>query len=273
MAIILNVLTTDGVNASGYLNHLKHGKLAAQGSTSFELRDSGHDVVFTAFGSGFKYFHGFLAGGTVTGFEVEENGVTTIDAQLTPAFKASLSGAFAGYFTNGRYVFIGNDGNDTFKAGHGRDTLHGNNGADHLDGNIGNDRVIGGDGNDTLNGGRGNDVVIGGLGTDSLSGGKNTDKFEFNDITESVAGANRDVIINFHHSQRDRIDLSGIDADTLTDGNQQFSYVHGADFSNVAGELRFADGILQGDVDGDGAADFEVQLLNVNALGNVDLIL
>lgn len=274
MAITLTVLTTTGVNATGYMNHAKHGNLAPHGSHSFDLNDSSHNIVFHASGSGFRYFHGFLAGGSVTGFAVEQNNVTTLDVDLAPSFKASGFGAgFADYFTNSRYVFNGNDGNDTFKSGHGSDRLFGNQGNDNLDGNIGNDRVIGGEGDDTLNGGRGNDTVIGGLGTDSLSGGKNADKFEFNAITESVAGAGHDVIINFHHYQHDRIVLSGIDADSVIDGDQAFTYIHGADFHTVAGELRFANGVLQGDVDGDGAADFEVELTAVTALGQADLIL
>jgi Ca2+-binding RTX toxin-like protein len=274
MAITLTVLTDTGVNATGYMNHAKHGHLVPHGSSSFDLNDSSHNIVFHASGSGFRYFHGFLAAGSVTGFVVEQNNVTTLDVDLAPAFKASGFGAgFADYFTNGRYIFNGNDGNDTFKSGHGADRLVGGKGNDNLDGNIGNDRVIGGEGDDTLNGGRGNDVVIGGLGTDSLSGGKNADKFVFNDIAESVVGAGHDTIINFHHNQHDRIDLSGIDVDAVTDGHQGFTYISGADFHSIAGELRFSDGVLQGDLDGDGAADFEVQLTGVTALVQGDLIL
>jgi serralysin len=274
MAITLTVLTTTGVNATGYMNHAKNGHLVPHGSSSFDLNDSSHGIEFHASGSGFRYFHGFLVAGSVTGFVVDQNNVTTLDVNLAPAFKASGFGAgFANYFTNGRYVFNGNDGNDTFKSGHGADRLMGGKGNDHLDGNIGNDRVIGGEGDDVLNGGRGNDIVIGGLGTDSLSGGKNADKFEFNDITESVVGAGHDTIINFHHNQHDRIDLSGIDVDAVTDGHQGFTYINGADFHSVAGELRFSDGLLQGDVDGDGNADFEVGLSGVTALVQGDLIL
>jgi Ca2+-binding RTX toxin-like protein len=275
MTITLTVLTTTGVNATNYLNHVKHGHLVPHGSRSFDLNDSSHGIVFHASGSGFRYTHGFLFGGAVTGFVVDQNHVTTLDVKLAPSFNASggFGSGFANYFTNGRYVFNGNDGNDTFKSGHGADRLFGGQGNDNLEGNIGNDRVIGGDGDDTLNGGRGNDTVIGGLGTDSLSGGKNADKFQFNDITESVAGPGRDVIINFHHSQHDRIVLSAIDADSVTDGHQAFNYISGADFHSVAGELRFADGVLQGDVDGDGNADFEVALTAVTALARADLIL
>ena len=274
MTITITVLTTTGVNATGYMNHARHGHLVPHGSSSFDLTDSPHDIVFNASGSGFKYFHGRLGGGSVTGFVVDQNNVTTLDVGLSPSFKASSFGSgFANYFTNGRYVFNGNDGNDTFKSGHGADRLIGGKGNDNLDGNIGNDRVIGGEGDDILNGGRGNDTVIGGLGTDSLSGGKNADKFEFNDIAESVVGAGRDVIINFHHDQHDRIVLSGIDADTTQDENQAFDYINGDDFHSIAGELRFSGGVLQGDVDGDGTADFEIELTAVTTLGLADLVL
>ncbi len=268
MAITLTVLTTTGVNATGYMNHAKHAHLVPHGSSSFDLVDSTHNIVFDASGSGFRYFHGFPVAGTLTSFDVEQNNVSTLHVTLAPGFKAaSLGSGFANYFTNGRYIFNGNDGNDTFKSGHGADRLMGGNGNDNLDGNIGNDRVIGGDGDDTLNGGRGNDSVIGGLGTDSLSGGKQTDKFVFNDIAESVVGAGRDVIINFHRYQHDRILLSGIDADSVTDGDQAFTISTAQPSAPSPVELRFENGVLEGDVDGDGGADFQIELTAVTALG------
>jgi len=275
MPITMTVLTASGVNATGYLNHVKHSQLVPHGSANFDLVDAKHDFVIHAHGSGFKYFHGVLRSGSVTSFDVEQGGIATLDVTLAPALKASaLSGTgFANYFTNMRYVFNGNDGNDIFKSGHGRDQLIGGKGNDNLDGNIGNDRVEGGEGDDTLNGNRGNDTIIGGLGRDSLSGGKDRDKFVFNDIAESVVGADHDVIINFHRSQRDKIVVAGIDADTTQDGDQAFAFIGANDFGSVAGQLRFSGGLLQGDVDGDGAADFEVQFLNVGALVGGDFIL
>ena len=45
------------------------------------------------------------------------------------------------------------------------------------------------------------------------------------------------------------------------------------DFHSIAGELRFADGVLEGDVDGDGNADFQIELTAVTALGLADLVL
>jgi Ca2+-binding RTX toxin-like protein len=276
MAIFMTVTTPGGVNASNFLNHGRHAKLVPHGSRQFDLIDRAHNIELHATGSGFHYQHGFPVSGAVRGFTIDLNNVQVLDVDFSPALKTSTltsPSGFANYFSNTPYVFVGNVGSDTIKTGHGIDRLFGGDGNDNLDGNIGNDRVIGGAGDDTLNGNRGNDTVIGGLGTDSLSGGKNADRFEFNDIAESVVGAGRDVIINFHHNQRDRIVLAGIDADTTQDGNQVFTYINGADFNSVAGELRFENGLLEGDVDGDGAADFQIELTAVTALGQGDLVL
>ena len=71
------------------------------GSSRFELIDSRHDIVFDASGSGFKYAYGYLVGGTLTGFVVENNNVDTLDVTLVPGFKASnFASGFADYFTN-----------------------------------------------------------------------------------------------------------------------------------------------------------------------------
>ena len=81
----------------------------------------------------------------------------------------------------------------------------------------------------------------------------------FNDITDSAVGASRDRIVNFE-STVDTIDLSGIDADTGTGGDQAFSLV--GSFSSTAGELVIiatgGGSVLAGDVDGDGSADFQI---------------
>ena len=59
----------------------------------------------------------------------------------------------------------------------------------------------------------------------------------------------------------DLFDLTSIDADILTGGDQAFTFITGG-FSGTAGELRVMDNgdrfVLQGDVDGDGGADFAV---------------
>ena len=59
-------------------------------------------------------------------------------------------------------------------------------------------------------------------------------------------------------TRADRLDLSSIDADTNRLGDQAFSFVGRAGFSNTAGELRFGNGFLIADQNGDGAGDFYI---------------
>jgi Ca2+-binding RTX toxin-like protein len=168
---------------------------------------------------------------------------------------------------------------DLFGSNFG-DTLIGNNLANLLRGGAGNDVLIGGGGNDTLEGGAGNDLLEGGLGNDRLVGGlgrdtlfgdAGADRFDFNAVSESPRGAGRDVV-TFVRTQGDKIDLSTIDADIDgTAGNQAFRFIGGAAFSGVDGQLRFAGGVLQGDVNGDRVADIEIQV--IGALVRADVIL
>ena len=76
----------------------------------------------------------------------------------------------------------------------------------------------------------------------------------------------RDGIQDFNAG--DLIDLSRIDANTLVGGDQAFSFIGSAAFSNTAGELRFENislggpiWLVQGDTNGDGVSDFEVVLV------------
>lgn len=147
-----------------------------------------------------------------------------------------------------------------------------------LAGNSGNNVLSGGAGNDTLLGGAGNDRLIGGPGADRLSGGPGADVFAFRFVTDSrpIAAA-RDVIVDFSRAQGDRIDLSAIDANIARPGDQAFSFVGTANFSGHAGELRTLrhNGALYvtGDVDGDGFADFSLQVNIAGALFAGDFIL
>jgi Ca2+-binding RTX toxin-like protein len=127
-------------------------------------------------------------------------------------------------------------------------------------------------GNDVLKGGSHRDVLVGGLDKDTLTGGGARDKFVFNSTVESAVGANRDVITDFNHSQRDKIDLHLIDADTGTGLDQAFHFIGAKGFHGVAGELRFAHNVLSGDVNGDGAADFQIGL-HLSNLAKADFIL
>ncbi|HTV69036.1 MAG TPA: calcium-binding protein [Rhizobiaceae bacterium] len=141
----------------------------------------------------------------------------------------------------------------------GANTLNGGLGNDRLYGRVGNDKLNGDAGNDTLYGDVGTDTLTGGLGTDVLFGQTGADRFDFNLTSESVRGASRDRIRDFSRAQGDKIDLSTIDADTDgTAGNQAFTFIGTAAFSGVDGQLRCSGGIIQGDVNGDRVADFEI---------------
>lgn len=140
--------------------------------------------------------------------------------------------------------------------------LWGLGGNDDIAGMKGNDQLFGGDGNDYLYGGNGADKLTGGKGTDHLDGGAGKDHFIFAALNEMGKGSTADVIEDFESG--DKIDLSGAGS---------FTYIHGDAFGNVAGELRFANGVLYGDVDGDGTADFSIKVKDVSMLQDSDLIL
>ncbi len=94
-----------------------------------------------------------------------------------------------------------------------------------------------------------------------MRGGPGADRFGFIAITESPRGLNRDIIADFSRTQLDIIDLSKIDADIDgTSGNQAFKFIGAAAFSGIDGQLRFSGGIVQGDVNGDRVADFELRV-------------
>ena len=107
-------------------------------------------------------------------------------------------------------------------------------------------------------------------------GGLGGDIFDFNSKTESVKGANRDVILDFSHGQGDKIDLSGIDAKS-GGGNQAFHFIGTHAFHDQKGELHFVKKagfvVVEGDVNGDGRADFQIQVDDVNVLKAGDFVL
>lgn len=69
----------------------------------------------------------------------------------------------------------------------------------------------------------------------------------------------------------DRIDLTDFDANALTRGLQDFRFIGGQGFSGRAGELRFAGGVLAGDTDGDGTAEFAGTVAGIAALTRADV--
>ena len=165
-------------------------------------------------------------------------------------------------------------GNDTVFGKAGDDTLDGGSGNDSLNGNGGADMLIGGGGSDTVKGGGGNDTLVGGKGHDTLTGGGDADSFVFRHVTDSALGKGRDHITDFVQGA-DKVDLSGIDAQTGVAGDQAFDFITGA-FTGQKGELHAVNAhgntIVSGDVNGDGHADFAILVVNVTDMQAVDFV-
>jgi len=153
-------------------------------------------------------------------------------------------------------------------------TLYGAAGNDVLSGLDGADTIRGQGGDDVLDGGNGADLLIGGAGADTMTGGAGADTFRIG-YYESGTGAGADRIADFT-TGADKIDLSGWDADVNTAGDQAFNFVGGAAFTGTAGELRtYFDGTdtwIQGDINGDAVADFEVKLDGAVTIVSGDII-
>ncbi len=127
--------------------------------------------------------------------------------------------------------------------------------------------LYGGAGSDVLIGGAQADLLYGGGSADTLTGGAGNDVFRYDKVSESNS-AGRDGIQDF--TLGDLIDLSRIDANTTVAGDQAFSFIGNAAFSNTAGELRFENvagpiWLVQGDTDGNGVSDFEVIVVVTDA--------
>lgn len=151
-------------------------------------------------------------------------------------------------------------------GGDGRDTLTSIEG---LSGSKYNDVLSGNSSANVVRGGAGDDRIYGGLGGDTLGGDAGADTFIYRGIAESTVGAGgRDVITDFSPFKGDRIDLRAIDA--VQGGGDNAFQVVGA-FTKKAGQLVISESgdhhVVSGDVDGDGRADFAI---DVHVSGPID---
>ena len=121
------------------------------------------------------------------------------------------------------------------------------------------------------------------MGRDTLAGGLGVDVFVFSRVTDSgKTVAARDTILDFKHGQ-DKIDVDAIDAIAGTIKNDAFKFIGAAGFYSIKGELHAFKinlpgtahdmTIVEGDVNGDGAADFQIALTGLIGLTKADFIL
>ncbi len=173
---------------------------------------------------------------------------------------------------------VGLEGNDALSGDLGNDRLLGGNGNDLVNGDDGDDTLLGNSGNDTLIGGDGDDTLVGGYGRDIMAGNAGSDVFVF--VTPGQSGvtiSTFDTITDFTQGD-DIINLAAIDAKTsAASGNDAFTFIGAAAFSNVAGQLHYSQSggqtFIEMDVNGDGVADSMIRLSGLIALRASDFVL
>lgn len=208
--------------------------------------------------------------------------VYLVDSSLDSVTEDENAGADIVFTTTTIYTLpdhvedVSYNGSEAFEGhGNGLDNImRGASSEDVLVGYAGNDQLWGNGGPDILVGDDGDDLLVGGPGADSFDGGPGNDTYNVGNW-ESGVGVDADNISNFE-VDADILDLSGWDADTTAFGNQAFTYIASNPFTGVRGQLRSqTDGSqtwVEGDVNGDAVADFQVIMFGNIPLTSSDFI-
>ena len=191
----------------------------------------------------------------------------------------------------------GGIGNDSVLGGNGDDLVLGNDGDDRVDGAAGNDTVDGGSGNDTLTAAGGDDSMLGGDGGDSILGGAGCDTLQGGNGNDFIFADNDGYADNFQYSATalNSADVMGGAHDTIggigaedvldiTDQLANLLKVDGIPLGLNIGDVVLGNTLCAGilglvgntniafddpsdtlsiDVDGNGSADFTIQLVGV----------
>ena len=169
-------------------------------------------------------------------------------------------------FTSADGDFVGGGaGSDVIRGAAGADTIFGGLGNDDIGGGAGNDLIFGSAGANTIWGGLGNDTINGGTGKDVMSGGPGADVFVFASSAAIGIGLARDVISDF---------TPGVDDINLRALTTKFNGAAGLSGGGVKSFFYFATGgILIGDQNGDGVADWVLELTGAPVVTANDFLL
>lgn len=221
--------------------------------------------------------HG-VAGGPISAAKLASGGQFV----LLAAPGASVSPAVTSSRLDNADKVIGSRFADTLIGDGGANRLDGQRGDDRIDGGTGDDRLLGGRGKDDILGRDGNDRIAPGAGSDDLAGGGGRDLFVFTRIADLARGASATDVIADFEAGSDRIHLAGMDA-RPGKGDQPFRWIGEDAFHDRPGELRYVEKdragsvndvrIVEGDVDGNGRADFRIVLVGLGDLTSGDFVL
>lgn len=173
------------------------------------------------------------------------------------------------YGGTGNERIDGGSGDDSLYGGIGADTIYAGSGNDVINSDDGNDLVYGGSGANRINLGAGNDSFIAGTGKDIVAGSVGADEFIYNSVAQIGFGTERDVITDFVHGT-DHINLRALHAQFNTNGGLTGGGTASFYYSAPAGA---AVGLLIGDGDGNGVADWTLELTGAPVVTASDLYL
>jgi Ca2+-binding RTX toxin-like protein len=237
----------------------------------------GADTIYAGLGND------FVGGGAGNDQIFGSAGSNVIYAGLGNDTVQGGSGSDTIYGSAGRNQLFGNDGNDLIytsaagdlaAGGAGNDSIYGSDGADTIYAGLGNDFIGGGAGNDLIYAGSGanqifsgfgDDRIVAGTGKDVMNAGPGADVFEFSSAAAIGVGAGRDVIVGF---------TSGVDDIDLRALGTSFNGSAGLLGGGVKSFYYFASsGLLIGDQNGDGVADWVLELTGAPSVAVGDFLL
>ncbi len=127
---------------------------------------------------------------------------------------------------------------------------------------------VGTDSANYLTGNDGNNILTGKGGLDALEGGGGADTFRYLALSDSSAVTGMDRIVDFDFAEGDRVNVSPIDADAGSPGNQAFDTLIAADAAfTEAGQFRVSKAgsyfLAEFNVNGDPTAELAIRFQGI----------
>lgn len=174
----------------------------------------GDEFYSLTFKGEFALDQGVVQSGTITGFDLYENGVKIVKAKGYSFSYDDLVAAMDAIVTNAGPADALIAGKTTYRGSNDDNAISSNDHGGRLFGKGGDDLMVGGLGDDLLKGGRGNDTIRLGKGNDTAIGGKGSDTFLF---IEEMSGVTVDKVKDFQPG-KDILQIAFTFGDAITPG-------------------------------------------------------